>query len=96
MTKKQKDAKMKEMQEWIEKGVPREAKDPSSELDDLHINVIDMKQRESEKEKSIEVIKGQDVQTVLSNAGIKTVGERNDEIKESKNNNKGKNQEKYR
>ena len=82
MTKKQKDTKMEEMQQWIETGVPKEAKDPSSELDNLHIDVIDIKQREEEK--ALEVMNGNDVQTVLSDSAIKTVGGGYEETKKAK------------
>ena len=71
MTKKQ-EAKLKEMEEFINNGVPKKAKAPSSDSDELHIDVIDMKQKENEmdKKKFVEVPNGKDVQTVLSAAGI--------------------------
>ena len=73
MTKKQ-QAKLKEMEEFMNNGVPEEAKTPSSESDKLHVDVIDMKQKENEKskKKSLEVANGKDVQTVLSDARIQT------------------------
>ena len=56
-------------------GVPKEAKTPSSESDNLHVDVIDMKQKyeEKTKKKSLKVENGKDVQTVLSDASIKTI-----------------------
>lgn len=73
MTKKQ-EAKLKEMEEFMNNGLPKEAKAPSSKSDKLHVDVIDMKQKENEKNKkeSLEVANGKDVQTVLSAAGIQT------------------------
>ena len=73
MTKKQ-QAKLKEMEEFMNNGVPEEAKTPSSESDKLHVDVIDMKQKENDKDKkkSLEVANGKDVQTVLSDARIQT------------------------
>ena len=45
MTKREQEAKIKELTEFMENGVPKEAKTPSSESDNLHVDVIDMKQK---------------------------------------------------
>ena len=81
MTKKQ-EAKLKEMEEFMNNGLPKEAKTPSSESDKLHVDVIDMKQKENDKDKkkSLEVANGKDVQTVLSDARIQTTIGGYDEI----------------
>ena len=82
MTKREQEAKIKELTEFMENGVPKEAKTPSSESDKLHVDVIDMKQKENEKskKKSLEVANGKDVQTVLSDARIQTTIGGYDEI----------------
>ena len=51
MTKREQEAKIKELTEFMENGVPKEAKTPSSESDNLHVDVIDMKQKYEEKTK---------------------------------------------
>ena len=75
MTKTEQEAKLKELREFMENGVPEEAKVPSSKSDNLHVDVIDMKQKyeEKNKKKSLKVENGKDVQTVLSDASIKTL-----------------------
>ena len=73
MTKNQKDAKMKEMQQWVESGVPKEAKDPSSSKDSFQTDVTAMKQREKQLKKSLEVVNGNETKTILSEASIKAI-----------------------
>ena len=83
MTKREQEAKIKELTEFMENGVPKEAKTPSSESDNLHVDVIDMKQKyeEKTKKKSLKVENGKDVQTVLSDASIKTIDGGYEEMK---------------
>ena len=51
MTKREQEAKIKELTDFMENGVPKEAKTPSSESDNLHVDVIDMKQKYEEMNK---------------------------------------------
>lgn len=84
MTQKEQEAKIKEMEEFMKNGVPKIAKTPSSKSDSLHVDVIDMKQREKNNKKSLEVINGNDVQTVLSDASVKAMDGGFDEINKEK------------
>ena len=78
MTKKQKEDMVREMEQFMNEGVPEEAKDKEYKWEKeppIHTYAIEPKQRVNEKEKKLEVGNYKDANPVRSdNAVIKTAG----------------------
>ena len=98
MTKKEKEAKIKEMEQFINEGVPEEAKDRDYEWEkepEIHVSAIEPKQRVNEKNnhKTLEVGNSKDAKPVPSeDAIIKVV----DDEKENKKTNRSKSEQSSR
>ncbi len=91
MTKKQKEDMVKEMEQFMNEGVPEEAKDKEYKWENeppIHTYAIEPKQRVNENEKKLEVGNYKDANPVRSeDAVIKTAGksvEKEDKEEEKK------------